>query len=495
MTNKCFIRVLLTLCLGFSTLANANNTLILDTLYEQGTTFISIDSLAGRSASAFSVYKMMAKTDGSHPKTHAFAMLLDNATKKQVEALIRKGDSLAADRLKLEYLSLQYEAGVEPSAWAAIKQDFSTTANTTQSPVSTPKVAPAELTAKNQLSSRQVRTLIANTKTYLKSRQFFMPENRNAFHNIKRVLSDDPKNEKAIEQYFSLMEKVQDEVNDLLEEGEAGKAVSLTEQGLAVLPGNALLVTLNNRAQGLKNFEAHLKSLHDPNEYMPELKSSTRNALISNGKVYLGRKQFFQPDGANAYAKFARVLSSEPDNSKALSGMFKLIQEVDEEISALVEDGKIQQAQSLMEQGLVYIPDQLGWQARLVELEALQTLSRSRVAYAQQNYSTTLSSRNQKALLSNAKSYIRSGNYFGATNKNANNAIHRALAADPESTKVIRMFDDLIEGVNKTAVKLAEDGELNKAASLVNQALTFHSGHPALVIMGSNLNSLVSVIQ
>lgn len=236
MKNLRFIGALLALMLSFTSLVSANNTLILDTLYDQGTTFISIDSLSGRSASAFSVYRLMARTDASHPKTHSFALLLDTATRQKVMQLVQQGDALGADRLKLEYLSLQYEVGAEPSPWAAIKQDFSQAQSTSSAQAATPsKIAPVSLEAKNQLSSRQVKTLLANAKSYLRSKQFFMPENRNVFHNIKRVLSDDPTNTKAINLYFSLLSKVETEVENLLEDEKISQAVSLTEQGLLSL--------------------------------------------------------------------------------------------------------------------------------------------------------------------------------------------------------------------------------------------------------------------
>lgn len=497
--NKRFITTFAAILIGFSSLLSANNTLILDTLYEQGIKFISTDSLSGRSASAFSVYKLMARTDSEHPKTHSFALLLDNATKQQVMALVQQGESLDADRLKLEYLSLQYEVGVEPSSWAALRQSFTqspaTTKQVTKTPV--PKISPADLKATNQLSSSQVRTLVSNTKVYLRQKQFFAPEHKNAFNNIKRLLKDNPKNIKAIALYFNLLEEVQEEVDDLLEDGEIFKAISLTEQGLSELPDHALLLNLNERAIGLQNIDSHITALHDPNEYIPELSTSIRNALLSNGKTYLKRKQFFAPESSNAYSKYKRVLTSEPDNSKAKSGMFKLVKELDEEVKELISDGKIELAKNLLQQALSAIPEMASWSSTLVKLDDLSALKQKRLDYAQATFSPTMSSRNRKILLSNAKSYIRSGNFFGVdnSNKNANDALFKVLAAEPDNEKVAGYFDDLIEKVNETAIELAEDGELNRAASLINQALTFHSGHPALVTSSGNLNSLIAVIQ
>ena len=74
---------LATLFFLFSISASANNGLVLDTLFQQGVKFISAESLAGQSASAFSTYRMMMSTDSSHPKSQAFASLLERAVKKQ----------------------------------------------------------------------------------------------------------------------------------------------------------------------------------------------------------------------------------------------------------------------------------------------------------------------------------------------------------------------------------------------------------------------------
>lgn len=466
----------------------ANNSLVLDTLFQQGVKFVSADYLSGPSASAFATYRMMMSTDSEHPKSKAFASLLERAVKNKV-ATLKRSDQLQAEKLKLDYLSLQYEVGVSPSSWLLGEEAFSTSVpqKGNSQPVAT---QPKQTIAAEQLTSRQETTLYKNAKVYLTRKQLFTPERKNAMHALLRILRSNPRNEKAISLYFKVIERSYGVVEELIEDKQFAQAESFVRAGLAMMPDNYELQGLYAVAQGHKALQAHAEGLHDPDQYVAKLKSGVKNRLLTNGRTYLQRKEFFSPEGANAYDKFSRVLQSEPNNQKAMNYIHRLGSGVTEFAQELANEGELRQAISLLEQGLSEIPSMTAWERLKQELEAQLNIRETRLRYAQQNYSTTLSKKSIRALLANTKVYIRDGSFFGSGRDNANAALLRVMATAPDHDKVPGLQKQLIEEVVEAVIELAGTGDLRRAKLIVNTALEHFPEHAELKRLQGHINSL-----
>ena len=306
-----------------------------------------------------------------------------------------------------------------------------------------------------------------------------------------RLLASNPSNERAIALYFKVFEEARELVEKLIDDGEYAQAESLARAGLELMPENYELQRLMDLAEGHGKVQEHINEIHDPNEYVAKLKSGTRNRMISNGRTYMQRKEFFAPEGANAYGKFRRVLQSDPNNKKVQGLIQKLATEVTEYAIELAEDGELNQAIGLLDQGLDRIPEMSEWTALKHELMDQSNIHATRLEYAQQNYSTSLSRKSIRALVANVKVYLRDGTYFGSGNNNANAALYRISATEPENDKVLRYELELVEKVMQTAIKLSESAKQESANQLIETALQHFPDHPLLLRLQGHILSLI----
>jgi hypothetical protein len=497
---KKVLSLLLTLSISFySNVSLANTQLLISTLYEQGNKFIELESLDGNSASAFSIYRMMAKTDANHPMTKAFAGELNQATQQKVNSLYQSGNANEANKLKLRLLSLHYEAGTDAPAWASISGAATTTPSV---PKPTQNFATAPIPAstltipqgKQLLTSKERRTLRSLAKKYMKSKAFFAPGTRNAFDKVRKLVQDDPKNESALDLYFDLIQAAEKEITSLLEDGESDQALSLVEQGLAVMPNSGTLNKLQQLALGQKNFSIYIDQLHNPNEYSPELNSRARKSLYESGRSLLSSKVFFKPEGNNAFDKFASILSREPSYERARNQMFNLSTNVYREVEKMVSEANFNLAVNLLEQGLDIVPNHSGWQFAKEELELKAKLDQQRLSFAQQNYSTTLSSKSRRNLLSNFKVYMKNKQFFGSTKSNANAALLMIQASYPDEDRLARYLLDINDDVYKEAIDLVKDGKLQTAQALLQEAEQYLAALPKLARLKRDIDSLVAII-
>ncbi len=148
------------------------------------------------------------------------------------------------------------------------------------------------------------------------------PINKNALHEVKKILTLSPNNEDAKNFVEKIVNSYLKKTSQLQKQGNIHNAILMVEEGIAALND----ATLIKKRKELKGQIKHNNKI---------------SSLFKKASKYLAADQLIRPTAYNAYDLYQRILKEEPDNMQAKAGIKTIHQFLAKKITAAIHKGNL----------------------------------------------------------------------------------------------------------------------------------------------------------
>ncbi len=305
--------------------------------------------------------------------------------------------------------------------------------------------------------SRYIDQLLTDGRRQLSRAQIFFPKGDNAFDTYMEIRQLDPENELARQPIGTLLDRIHTLALRTYENADWNRTLALIENGLRLDAGHKRLLDLQLSAREAQEL-AHQQKLERERE-------ARIVELLAQADRQIGAGRLVAPDDDNAVASLRAVEQLSPEDTRAASGLQRVIKVMALQTRQAIDDRRLDDAQTLIDQAS-------GVSAEAPELVSL------RDALTEQRQLQRI-----EALLSDARKLTEQRRFVQPEDNNAWRRYLDVLELDAENQAAREGIDNLLEKLHGLADEQRRSGNLAEAFELIDQGLLISEQAPMLLAL------------
>jgi serine/threonine-protein kinase PpkA len=308
-------------------------------------------------------------------------------------------------------------------------------------------------------TQRITEVLIDQAERHMEASRLTEPAGNNAYQTYRYILEFDPDNRKALAGIKKIADYYEKQALDRKKEYRLEEGLEIIVRGLQIVPQHS----------GLLALQEEILEQQDKRRKKQEIAR-----LLALAQRQIETYRYITPEGDNAYASYRQVQSIEPDNKKALQGLKKLVERIEQQAISERRKGWIERSLTTTEQGLKAFPGHTGLEQLRSELNRERSITE---------------------LLTAAKAQMGESRLTMPAGNNALETYRSILILQPKNKTALQGLQNISKHYEKQAQHAQRNEHLHDALLAIGEGLKAVPNHPNLLALRTKINARISEIQ